>query len=368
MDNTLKYKIAVTLIPGIGCILAKKLIAYVGSVEGIFSEKERNLIKIPGIGEYLAREIANQNVLKRAEEELGFIEKKGITTLFYLDKDYPERLKHCNDAPVMLFVKGGVNFNHPKVISIVGTRNATRYGKEICKDFISEIANRNHDVIIVSGLAFGIDVSAHRAALENGLQTIAVLGHGLDIIYPAAHETVARKILDQGALVTEFLNNSSFDKQNFVKRNRIIAGISDATIVVESSEKGGALITAEIANSYNRDVFAFPGKINDKYSLGCNKLIKSNKAALIESVNDLEYILGWDTKSDKKDLQQVIPFITLSDDENNIFRLLKDSGEMNIDSISYQLDIPVNTLSALLLNLEFSGLIKSLPGKVYTPA
>ena len=364
-EKLLSYQIALTQIQGVGPILAKKLVAYVGSVEGIFSEKKRNLIKISGVGDYVAEQIIKQNVLPRAEKEIEFIKKFKIKPIFYLDKDYPERLSHCSDSPVMLFMMGETDLNTKKIISIVGTRSATQYGKDLCNDLVTQIADRKHDVLIVSGLAYGIDVTAHKAALTNNLQTVAVLGHGLDIMYPATHKAVAKNIMKQGALLTEFLSNSDFLKQNFVKRNRIVAGMSDATIVVESSEKGGALITAEIANSYNRDVFAFPGRIDSKYSLGCNKLIKTNKAALIESVSDLEYILGWDSKKKKDTIQFAIPIAQMSDDENKIYSALKSEGPQNIDILSVKTNMPVNALSVLLLNLEFSGLVKSSPGKMY---
>ncbi len=365
MKEFLKYQIALTLIKGIGPILAKKLIAYVGSIEGIFNEKERSLIKIPGIGEYLAKQISNQNVLELAENEINFISKHHIETLFFLDKNYPERLKQCPDSPILLFMLGNVDLNAKKIINVVGTRKATAYGKEICNRFISELAERMRDIIIVSGLAYGIDITAHKAALTNGLQTVAVMGHGLDIIYPSQHRAIAKEITLQGALLTEFTSHSEFLKQNFVKRNRIVAGMTDATIVVESSEKGGALITAELANSYSRDVFAFPGRIDDKHSTGCNKLIKSNKAALIESVKDLEYIMGWDTKKKKDNLQLSIPLSQISDDENKIYSLLKEEGQIDIDSLSQKTELPVYALSAILLNLEFAGLVKAMPGKIF---
>ncbi len=364
-NNSLKYKIGISLIPGIGCITAKKIIAYIGSVEGVFKEKERTLLKIPGIGKNLSREIVNQNILDKAEQEVEFISKYNINTLFYLDKEYPERLKHCEDAPVMLFIKGKADLKQSKIISIVGTRSATKLGKEICNNLVKDLADRGHNVIIVSGLAYGIDVCAHKAALKNNLKTLAVLGHGLDTIYPSLHKSIARDIANQGALITEFLSKSNPDRENFIKRNRIIAGLSDATIVVESGIKGGALITADIANSYNRDVFAFPGRINDKFSAGCNRLIKINKAALIESVNDIEYILGWDVSAKISAPKQRKIFVELTEEEKIIIDFLKEKGEIDIDLISLETKLPVSKVSSILLNLEFSGLIKSLPGKVY---
>lgn len=365
MDEILKYQIALTFIKGIGPVLAKKLIAYVGSAEGIFREKERSLIKIPGIGEYLAKQVSKQDVMNQADAEMEFISKHQVKTLFYLDKDYPGRLKHCIDAPVLLYMLGEADLNMKKAVSIVGTRKATSYGKDLCLQIVSGLSAGNHDVLVVSGLAFGIDVTAHKAALSNGLQTVAVLGHGLDMIYPSQHRHVAKEIIGQGALVTEFSTRSEFLKQNFVRRNRIVAGMTDATIVVESSNKGGALITAELANSYSRDVFAFPGRIDDRHSSGCNRLIKTNKAALIESVKDIEYLMGWDAKKKKDHMQLSIPLSQLSNDENKIYALLKNEGQLDIDMLGALAGIPVYVLSALLLNLEFSGLVKSLPGKIY---
>ena len=364
-DKLLKYKIGISLIPGIGSILAKKIIAYTGGIESVFMESKRSLLKIPGIGEQLANAIANQKVLDIAEEEVQFIAKNKINALFYLDKEYPERLRHCIDAPVMLYAKGDIDLNQPKVLTIVGTRNASQYGKEICNKLVYDLTDRNHKVIIVSGLAYGIDVCAHKAALKNKLQTVAVLGHGLATIYPYLHKPIARSICKQGALISDFTSKTKVEKKNFIKRNRIIAGLSDATIIIESGEKGGALITADIANSYNRDVFAIPGRVKDTYSIGCNRLIKSNKAALIESVRDLEYIMGWDAPTKKGIPRQKQLFIELSPEEKLILDLLKEE-DLTIDTICLRSDLPVSKVSPMLLNLEFSGLLKSLPGKVYS--
>jgi DNA processing protein len=365
-ENTLKYQIAISLIPGVGNITAKKLIAYSGSIEGVFRESKRNLLKIPGIGDYLAQSITKKDVLSKAEKEIEFTQKYNITTYFYLNKNYPERLKHCEDAPVILFVKGNVNLNHLKILSLVGTRNATPYGKERCYQLVSELIERNHDVLIISGLAYGIDVAAHRAAMKNNLQTVAVLGHGLNTIYPSVHRSVAKEIVNKGALLTEFASNEQPERNNFVKRNRIIAGLSDATIVIESGITGGALITADIANSYNRDVFATPGRVKDKYSAGCNRLIKTNKAALIEGVSDLEYLLGWESQPAREKPAQKKLFQPLTTEEEKIIEILKETGEFTIDQICHKIELPVSKISPILLNLEFSGMIKSLPGKVYT--
>ena len=363
-DN-LKYKIGIGLIPKIGPVLAKRLISYCGSIEGVFREKGRNLAKIPGIGDKIAGYIIANNVLKKAEKEVEFIIKNNIKSLFYLDDNYPERLKHCFDAPVIIFVKGDTDFNRQKILAIVGTRNATGYGRDMCNRLVEGLAQNNHDVIIVSGLAYGIDICAHRAALTNKLETVAVLGHGHAVIYPSVHRGIAKQIISQGALISDFLSYEMPERNNFIKRNRIIAGLSDAVVVVESGEKGGALITADIANSYNRDVFAFPGRVNDRYSAGCNRLVKTNKAALIENYKDLEYILGWRPEHSDSHNPQKKMFIDLNDDESSVLKEIERNSQLTVDQISLNCKMPVSKVSALLLNLEFNGLVKSLPGKVY---
>jgi len=363
-DDLLKYKIGISQIPGVGSVLAKKLIAYTGSIEAVFKEKKKNLLKIPGIGTTLADLIVNHQNLERAEAEIEFINRYEIRYYFYLDEEYPVRLKQCPDAPIMLFSKGDIDFNKEKVISIVGTRNATDYGKEFCVKLINDLSQRHKNLIVVSGLAYGIDICAHRAALKYNVPTIAVLAHGLSTLYPAVHRNSARDIVNNGALVTDFTSEVKPERNNFVKRNRIIAGLADATIVVESASEGGALITADLANSYNRDVFAYPGRVNDEWSKGCNKLIKTNKAAMIESFEDLEYIMGWDSTS-KNESRQLALFQNLLPDEQQVVDLLKEENNLMIDIMCLRVDMPVSKLSPLLLKLEFMGLIKSLPGKVY---
>ncbi len=356
------------MIPKVGSINAKKLIAYCGGIEAVFKQRKKALLMIPGIGQCLASAIANQTVLDNAEKEIEFIEKFGITPLFYLDAEYPERLRQCEDGPIVLFVKSRscINFNRDKYISIVGTRKATDYGKKICEDIVSGLVQKGYTPIIVSGLAYGIDITAHRAALKNNLQTIAVLGHGLDTIYPAQHRSVAKDIVETGALVTDFPSKTKFDRNNFIKRNRIIAGLTDATIVVESGAEGGALITADLANSYNREVFTVPGSVGAKYSEGCNQLIKSNKAALIETADDIEFLLGWEPKDIKKPPKQIVLFSELSQDEQKIMDYLKGVEQESIDIISINVQMPVSKVSSSLLNLEFAGVVKSKPGKVYS--
>jgi len=363
MPENLKYKIALTLIPNIGDILAKRLVAYCGSVQAVFEEKKSSLEKIPGIGSILAHEVINHSIFERAEEEINFIEKNNIAPLFYLDSNYPKRLTYCEDSPVMLYYKGNVNLNSEKIISIVGTRDATEYGKKLCEKLITDLAV--HNVIIVSGLAYGIDICAHKAALANKLPTICTLAHGLDRIYPALHQSTAQKMLDNGGWLTDFTSNTVPDRENFPRRNRIVAGISDATIVIESKKTGGSLITADIANSYNRDVFAFPGRIDDVCSEGCNNLIKQNKAALIQSAADLIYILGWEQTKKNKAPQQKKLFLELSTDEELLVNQLKEKESVTIDDLCFATKLPMSKVSALLLTLEFSGIVKSFPGKAY---
>lgn len=352
------------MIPGIGNINSKKLIAFFGNVENIFKAKKPDLLKVQGIGAFLANEILNKSVLDDAAKEMEFLEKNKIDSYFLLDKEYPERLKHCEDSPVILYFKGVANLNKQKIISIVGTRKATQYGKEHCNELIKNLQLNGHDPIIISGLAYGIDICAHKAALKYNLPTIAVLGHGLTTMYPASHKKHARDIIKRGGLLTEFSSKAKLDPSNFVKRNRIIAGMADATIVVESGAKGGSLITADIANSYNRDVFAFPGRVNDKYSIGCNRLIKTNRAALIENINDLEYILGWEKEKAKGAIQKQL-FVELSVDEQKVIDSLKLEEQLSIDVICLKTNFPMSKVSSILLKLEFSGLVKSLPGKIY---
>jgi DNA processing protein len=360
----LKHKIALSLIPRIGDINARKLVSHFGGVEAIFQEPYRNLINIPGIGSGIARYISEKSYLKTAEKEAEYVIKHNIKTFFYLDNDYPYRLRQCDDSPVVFYFKGNCDLNSPKILSIVGTRNATSRGREQCDRIISGLAEDHPDLIIISGLAYGIDIASHKAALSNNLQTIGILGHGFKTIYPSIHRSTAETILKTGGLLTDFMSDILPERNNFLKRNRIIAGISDATLVVESGIKGGALITADMANSYNRDVFAIPGRPEDQWSAGCNSLIKSNKAALVESAEDIEYFLDWKHEKSKPPVQKTL-FSELDETEQKIFELIMKEGEITIDHICRTLDIPINKLSSQLLQMEFKGLIKCYPGNVY---
>ncbi|MCX6245757.1 MAG: DNA-processing protein DprA [Bacteroidetes bacterium] len=357
------YQIALTMIPGIGDVVGKKLVTCCGSAEAIFREKKKLLDRIPRIGQKILEALSNREILERAERELAFVEKFRIRPLFFLDKDYPFRLKNCIDSPILLYYKGTADLNVSRIIGVVGTRNATEYGKGACHGIISELAQDK--VMIVSGLAYGIDSCAHRAALEHNLETIGVLGHGLDRIYPYQNKSLAERMLKNGGLLTDFISATRPDRENFPKRNRIIAGICDAVLVVEAAGKGGALITAEIANSYNRDVFAIPGRINDPFSEGTNKLIRQNKAALVQSADDIRYMMGWEQKGKKPDGYQKKFFLEMTPDETVLVDFLGKNGSSGIDDIAIQCNLSMSKTSAALLNLEFEGIVKSLPGKVY---
>ena len=364
MNEQLLYHIAITSIPNIGDITAKKLIAYCGSSEQVFKEKRSLLEKIPGIGAVNANKILQHKTeaLVVAEEELAFIKKNEIVPLFYLNDNYPKRLFHCEDGPVLLYSKGNVDYNNQKVISIVGTRKATDYGKDFCNKIVEELVP--HQPLIVSGLAYGIDICSHKAALKNNLSTVGVLAHGLGRLYPAQHKSIAQQMLENGALLSDYKSGTKPDRENFPKRNRIVAGMADLTIVIESSKKGGSLITAYIANDYNRDVFALPGRLGDSQSEGCNNLIKSHKAALIQSVKDIEYVMGWEIKKEAKQAQRQL-FIELTLEQKVLTAILSRQEKIGIDELSLQAKMPMSKTASMLLNLEFDGVVKSLPGKLY---
>lgn len=365
--DALRFRIGITLIKGIGNNLAKNLIAYIGSEEGVFNEPKKNLAKIPGIGEVLSNEIANANVLKRADQEIEFILKNKITPHYFTDREYPFRLKECADSPIMIYTRGNCNLNDGKFIAMVGTRNATETGKDNCRKLIQDLAQQLPNAVIVSGMAYGVDICAHKAAVDSGLPTIGIVGHGLDRIYPAAHRPTAVKMVENGMLLTEYLSGTNPDRQNFVQRNRIIAGLCDATVVVESAAKGGALITAEMANDYNRDVFAFPGRVTDEWSAGCNALIKTNKASLIETAEDIIRFMNWEKQILKTQTNvQTTLFLDLTDDEQNIVGMLRQHNDgLQLNELAIKLETPVSKISAMLLEMEFKGILKCLPGNVY---
>jgi len=358
---SLIHKIALTYIDSVGHVNARHLLIHFGSPEAVFNATKGDLIHIPGIGTKTAEQILNSNALKMAEEQLKFIKKHDIQVLFYTDEGYPRRLRECYDAPILLYYKGNADLNHPRIISVVGTRKATSYGRLLCKQLAETL--QPYNVLVVSGLAYGIDVAVHQECLQSNIATVGVLGHGLDRLYPHVHKSIAQKMVRNGGLLTEFPVDTNPDKENFPKRNRIIAGIADATIVVEAAIKGGALITAEIANSYDRDVYAFPGRATDESSQGCNFLIKTNRAGLINHAKDLVYYLGWKEIKIQQQPQVTLP-LGLSKEEASVVEMLTLAPAL-IDQISTCTHIPQSKLAIHLLNLEMQGILVALPGKMY---
>lgn len=356
------HLLALQSIEGVGDITAKKLLNHCGTAEEVFKSTPSQLALIDGIGKKTIQNIHNKSAFKEAENELQFIKKEDIKVLFYKDDEYPEKLKHCIDGPLLLFTSGKINLQQKKILSIVGTRQVTSYGIDFCKKFIEDLAPL--DPIIVSGFAYGVDIVAHQAAMDNGLQTIGVLAHGLNQIYPKTHKKYMSKMESNGGFMTDFWSTSNPDKENFIKRNRIVAGISEATIVIESADKGGSLVTATMANDYNREVFAVPGRATDRYSQGCNTLIKTQKANLLTNAADLIYNLNWDIAKKEKPIQKQL-FVTLEPEEQNLFDFLKTNGKEHIDIIAMESNIPVFKLSSLLLNMELKGVVRPLPGKVF---
>lgn len=358
------HLLALQFLKGIGDINAKSLISYCHTAENVFKASTAKLRKIPGIGDYTIQMLKNSvEAHKKAEEEYRFITANNIEVIPYFSDRYPALLKHCNDAPVVLFSKGKIPKMEAKVVNIVGTRHATTYGKAMVEKLVEGFAK--YDILIASGLAYGIDITAHKAAINHHLPTIGVLAHGLDRIYPHAHKGVAKKMLENGGLITEFPSGTNPDKQNFPRRNRIVAGMSAATILIESAVSGGAIITANIANSYNRDVFAFPGSIGQEYSAGCNKLIKENKAVLVEGADDIIRFLGWESTQEtlQKNVQKDI-FIELNDQERLIFDTVR-KGKIHIDELCKVFPEQQSKIANILLHLELKGIIQSLPGKNY---
>lgn len=363
-ENELYYTLALLKIDGVGDIVAKKLINHCGSAAQIFSSKSDFLKRIDGVGEVLLKNLKNTSVFDIAAAELKFIKSNAISVTSYKEDAYPAKLKHCIDGPVLLFSTGNINWNNQKIISIVGTRKITNYGIEFCKKLIEDLLPFNP--IIVSGFAYGVDITAHKLALDNNLQTVGVLAHGLDKIYPAVHKKYVAKMEQNGGFITEFWSNSNPDRENFVKRNRIVAGIAEATIVIESAEKGGSLITANLANEYNRDVFAVPGRSTDVYSQGCNLLIKTQRANLLTSAADLVYMLNWDMPESgkEKNIQKQL-FVELNEEEQKIYDYLQKNGKQLLDIIALDCDFPVFKMSSLLLSMELKGVIRPLPGKMF---
>lgn len=358
-DEKLFY-VALSLIPNIGPVLSKKLIKYCGSAEAIFREPKRALLRIPGIGETTTNAITSSGIFERAEDEMRFAEKNNISILTISDAKYPRRLSHCYDAPVVLYKIGDTNLNPNRVVAVVGTRVPSPYGTHLCEKLIEELAP--FEVLVISGLAHGIDSVAHRASVRSKLPTIGVLGHGLDIIYPYDNRKLAGQMVNNGALLTEYTNGTKPDRENFPSRNRIVAGMADAIVVVESGKEGGSLITTEYAFNYNRDVFAFPGRINDPRSEGCNRLIQNNKAALIQSGSDVARMMGWEIPTAEKPARRSPIIIPLNAEEEHVLLSMRNLGNAYIDEISSVSGYTMAKVATLLMNLEHTGMVKSLPG------
>lgn len=362
-QSELYHTLALMQVEGVGDVIAKKLIQHCGNAEAVFTSKKSQLQQIDGIGSVLIKNLQDKSVFVKAEAEIQFIAQENISTTYIQEENYPERLKHCYDSPVLLFQAGNINLQNRRVISIVGTRQITTYGMEFTKKFMEEIAPLNP--IIVSGFAYGVDIYAHQMAMDCGLQTIGVLAHGLNQIYPKTHKKYMAKMEQNGGFLTEFWSTSKPDKENFIKRNRIVAGISEATLVIESAEKGGSLVTANFANDYNRDVFAVPGRTTDKYSQGCNNLIKTQRANLLTSAADLVYILNWELQRESQKSVQKQLFISLTNEEQKIYDYLQTSGKEMMDIIALECDFPIYRISSILLNMELKGVIRPLPGKMF---
>ncbi|HWR32603.1 MAG TPA: DNA-processing protein DprA [Chitinophagaceae bacterium] len=365
MNPDLLYQMALTLIPNIGPVQAKILLQHCNAEE-IFHAKKAYLEKIEGIGPIRAASITAFKDFSKAEEEIKFIEKYKIRTLFLTDNDYPQRLLNCYDSPTLLYYKGEADLNSSKIIAIIGTRSHTDYAKQVTEKLVKELAEQN--VTIISGLAFGVDAIAHKAAMKNNLPTVGVLAHGLDQIYPYEHSGLAKEMIKHsGGLLTEFRSKTKPDKHNFPTRNRIVAGMSDATVVIETGIKGGSMITAELANGYNKDVFALPGKVTDTKSAGCNYLIKNNKAMLLTDGKEILEVMGWEdnTKRLKEKKRQREIFIELSADEKIIIGILNEKEMAGIDEINLKSGLSSSAVAAAILNLELQNVMVSLPGKLY---
>ncbi len=361
-DQELFYLLALLKVDGVGDIMAKKLLTHCGNAEAVFKTKSVQIAGIDGIGSVLLKNLKDKSIFEKANQELEFIKSERINVSHFQDASYPDRLKHCIDSPVLLFTSGNIDLKNKKLISIVGTRQVTSYGIDFCKKLIEDLLPL--DPIIVSGFAYGVDIVAHQLAMENGLQTIGVLAHGLNQIYPKTHKKYIAKMEENGGFITEFWSSSNPDKEKFVRRNRIVAGMTEATIVIESADKGGSLITANLANDYNREVFAVPGRVTDRYSQGCNDLIKTQKANVLTSAADLIYVLNWDIEKKPKAIQKQL-FIDLEPDEQKIYDFLQKNGKELLDIIALECNFPIFKISAILLNMELKGLIRPLPGKMF---
>lgn len=362
-DQDLLYILALQHVPNIGDIIAKRLISHCGTPEAVLKENKHRLLKISGIGSTVISDLHNPQHLKAAEEELEFISSNNIQVAYFEEAGYPSKLKHCIDAPIILFSRGNINESDNPIISIVGTRQITTSGIAFCENLVEVL--KPYNPIIVSGFAYGTDITAHKAAVKNELQTIGCLAHGLNQIYPKVHKKYMPDVERNGGFITDFWSSDTFNRNNFLKRNRIIAGLSEATIVIESAEKGGSLVTADIAFSYNRDVFAVPGRTTDSQSVGCNNLIKYQKAHMLTNPLDLPYMLRWKLEEEAKPVVQKQLFVELNSEEKIIYNYLKDNDKQQLDVIALECSLPIFRVSSTLLDMELKGVIRPLPGKLF---
>ncbi|MGB3605657.1 MAG: DNA-processing protein DprA [Psychroserpens sp.] len=362
-DRDLIYTLALQHVPKIGDVTAKKLISHCGSAEAVLTEKKSNLLSIDGIGQTIIKGLSQPSLLTEAEAELRFIKDNHITCLYFTDELYPERLKHCIDSPILLFQAGTIKLKKRNIISIVGTRKITSSGVAFCEKLIEQLAP--FDPVIVSGFAYGTDITAHKSAIKHNLQTVGCLAHGLNQIYPKTHKKYMIDVEKNGGFLTDFWSTDTFDRNNFLKRNRIIAGMSEATIVIESAEKGGSLVTADIANSYDRDVFAVPGRVTDQQSIGCNNLIKTQQAQLLSNPLDIAYMLNWQFENKEKPAIQKQLFVELNSEEKIIYNFLKDKDKQLLDIIAIECAMPIFKVASILLTMELKGVTRPLPGKLF---
>ena len=369
-EQEVYYAIALTRMTGFNFQTALHLYQTLGSAQAVYEHRNDIRDLLPDCTERLASALQDWSVaLSRAAQEIDFIQKHNIRPLLLGGEHYPQRLAECPDAPILLYYMGSADLNQRHVINIVGTRHCTTYGQDLVRRFMADLRRMCPQVLIVSGLAYGVDICAHRQALANGYETVGVLAHGLDELYPSHHRDTAKQMLQQGGLITEYMSESRADKINFVKRNRIVAGICDATILVESAAKGGGLITTGIAMDYNRAVFAFPGAVGAPYSEGCNQLIRDNGAALITGADDFVKAMGWQTDAQlqqaKADGIERTLFPNLSDDERRVVKILDEMGDLQLNLLSVKTNVPIGQLNALLFQLEMKGVVRPLAGGTY---
>lgn len=362
MDQNILNNIALTMVPDVGPVNSKLLISYCGSAEAVFKSSKAALLKIPGIGPRTVERVKKSDTLGPATEQMEFLEKSNSKAFVFHSDEYPKRLKHFDTSPLVLYGKGNMNLNHPRTVAIIGTRKPTELGKINCEKLIEGL--QDYGVQIISGLAFGIDTCGHKKSVDLGTETIGVMAHGLDMLYPAQNRKLVSQMIEKGGILTEYPIGTNPDRENFPMRNRIIASMSDVVVVIESKRRGGSIITAEFANTYNKDVFAIPGRITDEVSEGCNKLIKQHKAHLLESAKDISYIMRWDELDQQRTVQKSL-FIDYTAEEQKIVDILKEQESATIDEMTYKLGLASSELSSMLLVLEFKGAVRPLPGKKY---